>query len=221
MKNIASKQFAVIGLGRFGSNIALSLYEMGHEVLAIDREIKKVQDFSNDFTHVVQADSTDENALREIGIVNFDVVIVAIGADIAANIMTTLLLKEMGVKYIVSVARNHLQMKVLKKIGTNRIVAPEYDMARRVAYNLTSSTVMDYIELSSEYSIAETTVPKILIGKTLIDADMRSIYNINVVAIKRNGDIIIPPPPTEKLQEGDVIVIVGSNAGILKLETME
>lgn len=221
MKNIASKQFAVIGLGRFGSNIALSLYEMGHEVLAIDREIKKVQDFSNDFTHVVQADSTDENALREIGIVNFDVVIVAIGADIAANIMTTLLLKEMGVKYIVSVARNRLQMKVLKKIGTNRIVAPEYDMARRVAYNLTSSTVMDYIELSSEYSIAETTVPKILIGKTLIDADMRSIYNINVVAIKRNGDIIIPPPPTEKLQEGDVIVIVGSNAGILKLETME
>lgn len=221
MKNIASKQFAVIGLGRFGSNIALSLYEMGHEVLAIDREIKKVQDFSNDFTHVVQADSTDENALREIGIVNFDVVIVAIGADIAANIMTTLLLKEMGVKYIVSVARNRLQMKVLKKIGTNRIVAPEYDMARRVAYNLTSSTVMDYIELSSEYSIAETTVPKILIGKTLIDANMRSIYNINVVAIKRNGDIIIPPPPTEKLQEGDVIVIVGSNAGILKLETME
>lgn len=221
MKNIASKQFAVIGLGRFGSNIALSLYEMGHEVLAIDREIKKVQDFSNDFTHVVQADSTDENALREIGIVNFDVVIVAIGADIAANIMTTLLLKEMGVKYIVSVARNRLQMKVLKKIGTNRIVAPEYDMARRVAYNLTSSTVMDYIELSSEYSIAETTVPKILIGKTLIDADMRSIYNINVVAIKRNGDIIIPPPPTEKLQEGDVLVIVGSNAGILKLETME
>lgn len=221
MKNIASKQFAVIGLGRFGSNIALALYEMGHEVLAIDREIKKVQDFSNDFTHVVQADSTDENALREIGIVNFDVVIVAIGADIAANIMTTLLLKEMGVKYIVSVARNRLQMKVLKKIGTNRIVAPEYDMARRVAYNLTSSTVMDYIELSSEYSIAETTVPKILIGKTLIDADMRSIYNINVVAIKRNGDIIIPPPPKEKLQEGDVIVIVGSNAGILKLETME
>lgn len=221
MKNIASKQFAVIGLGRFGSNIALSLYEMGHEVLAIDCDIKKVQDFSNDFTHVVQADSTDENALREIGIVNFDVVIVAIGADIAANIMTTLLLKEMGVKYIVSVARNRLQMKVLKKIGTNRIVAPEYDMARRVAYNLTSSTVMDYIELSSEYSIAETTVPKILIGKTLIDADMRSIYNINVVAIKHNGDIIIPPPPTEKLQEGDVIVIVGSNAGILKLETME
>ena len=133
------RQFAVVGLGRFGRNIAKSLHEMGYDVLAIDKDMEKVQDFSHEVTHVVQADTTDEEALRSLGILNFDVVIVAIGDDTEANIMTTLQLKEIGVPYIVAIAKSPLQIKVLEKIGANRIVAPERDMARRVAYNLAST----------------------------------------------------------------------------------
>ncbi|TCS77963.1 potassium channel family protein [Pectinatus cerevisiiphilus] len=217
----SGKQFAVIGLGRFGSSMAVSLYKMGYDVLAIDNDLKKVQDFSNDFTHVVQANSTDENALRELGILNFDVVIVAIGEDIESNIMTTLQLKEIGVKYIVAMARTPLQMKVLEKIGADRVVAPEHDMAQRVAYNLVSTNVMDYIELSDEFSIAETTLPKAFIGKTLIEANLRAKYNINVVAIKRGRHLIVSPMPSEKFHENDVIVVVGDNNGINGLESLE
>ena len=130
-KKPKDRQFAVIGLGRFGRNIAVALHEMGYDVLAVDKDMEKVQDFSHEVTHVVQADTTDEIALRSLGILNFDVVIVAIGDDIEANIMTTLQLKEIGVPYIVAIARTVLQIKLLEKIGANRVVAPERDMADR------------------------------------------------------------------------------------------
>ncbi|MBB5337231.1 potassium channel family protein [Pectinatus brassicae] len=216
-----TKQFAVIGLGRFGSNMAMSLYKMGYDVLAIDKNMKKVQDFSNAFTHVVQADSTDENALRELGILNFDVVVVAIGEDIEANIMTTLQLKEIGVKYIVSMARSPLQIKVLEKIGADRVVAPERDMAQRVAYNLASTNVMDYIELSDEFSIAELVIPRAFINKTLVESNIRAKYNINVVAIKRGEHLIVSPLPSEVMHENDVVVVVGDNENINGLEKLK
>lgn len=215
------KQFAVIGLGRFGSHIATNLYKMGYDVLAIDKNMDKVQDFSNEFTHVVQADTTDEKALRELGILNFDVVIVAIGEDIEANIMTTLQLKEIGVQYIVAAARSPLQIKVLEKIGADRVVAPERDMAQRVAYNLASTNVMDYIELSNKFSIAEITVPRAFVDKTLVESNIRAKYNINVVAIKRGEDVIVSPMPTEKLHEDDIVVVVGDNEHINGLENLK
>ena len=217
----SERQFAVIGLGRFGRNIAIALHEMGYDVLAIDKDMDKVQDFSHEVTHVVQADTTDEEALRSLGILNFDVVIVAIGENTEANIMTTLQLKEIGVPYIVAVARTQLQVKVLEKIGANRIVEPERDMARRVAYNLASTNIMDYIELSPKFSIVEIAIPKALRNKTLRDSNIRAKYGINVVAIKRHENLIISPMPTEILRENDIAIVVGSNESINGLEASE
>lgn len=214
------RQFAVIGLGRFGRNMALALHEMGYEVLAIDKDMERVQEFSNEVTHVVQADTTDEMALRSLGILNFDVVIVAIGADTEANIMTTLQLKEIGVPYIVAIARTVLQVKVLEKIGANRIVAPERDMARRVAYNLASTNVMDYIELSPKFSIVEINLPAALWHKSLIESNIRAKYGLNIVALKRGDDLIINPLPTEVLEPEDIAIVVGSNDSISNLEEL-
>lgn len=215
------RQFAVIGLGRFGRNIAKALYEMGYDVLAIDKDMERVQEFSHEVTHVVQADSTDEDALRSLGILNFDVVIVAIGKDAEANIMTTLQLKEIGVPYIVAIARTVLQIKVLEKIGANRVVSPERDMARRVAYNLASTNIMDYIELSPKFSIVEIAIPKLLRNKTLRESNIRAKYGLNVVAIKRHDNLIISPLPTEILMENDIAIVVGSNESINRLEELE
>lgn len=216
-----NKQFAIIGLGRFGKNMALSLHKMGHEVLAVDKNMKKVQDFSETVTHVVQADATDEAALNELGIKNFDVVVVAIADDTQANTMATLQLKEIGVPYIVSVARDPLHAKLLDKIGADRVVQPERDMANRVAYNLTTTSVMDYIELSPEFSIVEIPVPKQFYNKTLIEANLRSIYGINIVAIRRQEQLIISPHPQEVFKEDDVIILVGSNESIQRLEDVK
>lgn len=222
MKKVkVERQFAIIGLGRFGSNMAKALHKMGYEVLAIDKNMQKVQDFSDEVTHVVQADTTDVNALKTMGIRNFDVVVVAIGEDIQSNIMTTLQLKEIGAPFIVATARNQLHAKLLEKVGADRVVSPERDMARRVAYNLASTSVMDYIELSPQFSIVEISAPKAFQDQTLAESNIRAKYGINVVAIKRDDKLIISPLPSEIIREGDVVVVVGSNEGINGLEALD
>ncbi|SDE61031.1 potassium channel family protein [Sporomusa acidovorans] len=216
-----NKQFAVIGLGRFGSSIATTLYKLGYEVLAIDANEEQVQKLSETVTHVVQADTTDENSLKALGIRNFDVVVVAIGEDIQANVLTTLILKDLGVKYIVAKARNELHGKMLAKIGADRIVYPERDMGLRVAHNLVSTNVLEYIELSPDLSIAEITAPKTLVGRSLAEANLRVKYEINVVAIKRDEVLIVPPPSDEKIRTGDILIFVGQTRGIQKMEELE
>lgn len=220
MKN-NNKQFAVIGLGRFGTSIATTLFKLGHEVLAIDVNEEQVQRLSETVTHVVQADTTDENSLKALGIRNFDVVVVAIGEDVQANVLTTLLLKELGIKYIVAKARNELHGKMLAKIGADRVVYPERDMGLRVAHNLVSTNVLEYIELSPDLSVAEITAPKTLVGHSLAEADLRVKYEINVVAIKRNEVLIVPPPSDEKIRQGDILIFVGQTKGIQAMEELE
>lgn len=215
------KQFAVIGLGRFGSSVANSLHKMGYEVLAIDSNEERVQEFSDQVTHVVQADTTDEDTLKALGIRNFDVVVVAIGEDIQANLLTTLQLKEIGVNYIVAKAKSPLHGKMLEKIGADRVVYPERDMGQRVAHNLVSTNVLEYIELSPDLSIVEVTAPKTLLGQSLAEANLRAKYEINVVAIKRNQELIVPPLPSEKIRQDDILIVVGHTAGIQKLEELE
>ncbi len=215
-----TKQFAVIGLGRFGTSVAITLHKMGYEVLAIDNNEERVQEFSNEVTHVVQADTTDEETLAALGIRNFDVVIVAIGEDVQANILTTLQLKELGVPYIVTKASNKLHGKMLEKLGADRVVYPERDMGQRVAHNLVSSAVLDYIELSPNLNIMEVSVPQALVGKTLAETNLRAKYEINVVAIKRGDDIIVPPLPNEMIKAHDILVVVGSISGIQRLEVL-
>lgn len=215
------KQFAVIGLGRFGSSVALTLHQMGFEVLAVDENEERVQEFSDTVTHVIQADTTDENSLKAIGIRNFDVAVVAIGQDIQANMLTTLQLKEMGVPYIVAKAQNKLHGKMLEKIGADRVVYPERDMGQRVAHNLVSTNVLEYIALSPNVSMVEVTAPKTLVGKSLAESNLRAKYDINVLAIKRNDEIIVPPQASEKILKDDIVIVVGRNEGVQRLEELE
>lgn len=217
----SNKQFAVIGLGRFGTSVATTLHKAGYDVLAVDIDQERVQKFSDEVTHVAQADTTDENSLIALGIRNFDVVVVAIGDDIQANVLTALLIKELGVPYIVAKASSSLHGKMLQKIGANRVVYPEYDMGQRVAHNLVSTNVLDYIELSPNLSLVEITAPKMLVGRTLVETNLRGNYEVNVVAIKRGEEIIVPPRPTEQIAEQDILIIVGKIKGVQQLEAME
>ncbi|MCE5286865.1 MAG: TrkA family potassium uptake protein [Pelosinus sp.] len=216
-----NKQFAVIGLGRFGKSVARTLTNMDYEVLAIDSNEERVQGFSDEVTHVVQADTTEEETLKALGIRNFDVVVVAIGEDVQANTLTVLLLKELGVKYIVAKARNMLHGKMLVKLGVDRVVYPERDMGQRVAHNLVATNVMEYIELSPNLTMVEVATPRILVGKTLAETDLRAKYKVNVVAIKRGEDVIVPPVPSEKILDEDILFVVGDTKGIHKLEELD
>ena len=215
---IGKKQYAVIGLGRFGTSVAKTLRSLGHEVLAIDSDEERVQKLSEEVTHVVQADTTDENSLHALGLRNFDAVVVAIGADIQANVATTLLLKDLGVPHIIAKATNALHGKMLEKIGADRVVYPERDMGQRVAHSLVSANILDYIELSPNLSLVEVTAPGSLTGKTLAQADLRANYGVNVVAIKRFEDLIVPPQPNDMIASGDVLIVVGATDGIQRLE---
>ncbi|BFT69707.1 potassium channel family protein [Paenibacillus sp. P36] len=212
------KQFAIIGMGRFGSSIARTLSQLGFEVMAIDSREETVQEISSIVTHAVQADSTDEEALRALGIRNFDVVVVAIGEDIQASILTTLILKEMGIPTVVVKAVNDLHGKVLKKIGADKVVYPERDMGQRVAHHLISSNIVDYIELSSDHSIVEIQASRQMIGKNLKELDIRAKYGCNVIAIKQNDKLIIPPSAEEKLRSDDILVVVGKNSDLQTFE---
>lgn len=216
-----AKQYAVIGLGRFGSSVALTLARAGYEVLVIDSDEERAQKLSDEVTHVAVADTTDESALKELGLRNFDVVVVAIGEDIQANVLTTLLLKELGAKHIVAKARNELHGKMLQKIGADRVVYPERDMGKRVAHNLVSTNVLDYIELSPNLSLVEITAPQALVGKSLVQSNLRSKYEINVVAIKRGSRLLVPPNPMEEIHHGDILLVVGSTNGLQILEEMD
>jgi trk system potassium uptake protein TrkA len=216
-----SKQFAVIGLGRFGKSVAITLSRMGYEVLAIDGNQERVQGLSDEVTHVVQADTTDEETLKALGIRNFDVVVVAIGEDVQANTLTALLLKELGVPYIVAKARNTLHGKMLVKLGVDRVVFPERDMGQRVAHSLVATNVMEYIELSPNLTMVEVTTPRSLVGKTLAETDLRAKYKVNVVAIKRGEEVIVPPVPSEKILDEDILFVVGDTKGIHRLEELD
>ena len=213
-----NESFAVIGLGRFGSSVAQVLFDMGYEVLVMDENPERVQQLNHVSTHAVQADSTDEKAMRELGIRNFDVVVVAIGADIQASILTTLVLKDMGVKKIVAKAQNERHGQVLYKIGADKVVYPEYDMGLRVAHNLISPNVLDFVELSGEYSVAELTVSRDMVGKTLAEMDVRVRFGVNVIAIKNNGEFNISPSATDFLKDQDVLIVLGHNKDLKKFE---
>ncbi|ADM71755.1 TrkA family potassium uptake protein [Paenibacillus peoriae] len=215
---MAKKQYAVIGMGRFGSSVASALSEMGFDVLAIDSDEQRTQEMSNIVTHAVSADSTDEEALRALGIRNFDVIVVAIGEDIQASILTTLILKDMGVPALVVKAQNELHGKVLQKIGADKVVYPERDMGLRVAHHLTSPNILDYIELSKDYSILEMRAADSMIGKNLKELDIRARFGCNVMAIRRNQEMNISPYAEDRLEPGDVLVIVGHKDDLTKLE---
>lgn len=212
--------FAVIGIGRFGSAVVRTLFEMGHHVLAMDRHedaLRRVADFS---THAVQIDSTDSEALRAVGITNFDAVIVAIGAGVQESILTTLILKEIGCKRVVSKAVDELQGRVLEKVGADQVVYPERDSAVRLARSLASRNVVDLLELSPGFMVEEVSVSPKVQGRTLADLDLRTRTGVNVLLIKRDSQILVTPSGETQLQQGDVLVVVGDKAQLTRLESV-
>ena len=220
MIKMSKKQFLIIGLGRFGSSIAKTIYELGHDVLAIDKDEEKVQEISDYVTHAVQMDSTDESILKTLGVTNFDVAVVTIGSNLQDSVMATLILKELGVKYIIAKANNELHAKVLTKIGADKVVLPERDMGTRVAHNLVSSNILDYIELSEEYSILEIEAIKEWFNKSLKEIEIRKKHGINVVAIKRGEKVNVSPSAEDIIKENDVLVALGSAKDLNKFESM-
>lgn len=212
------KQFVAIGCGRFGSSVALKLMELGYEVMVVDKSEETIQNIADKVTYAVQADATDENTIKSLGIRNFDVAIISIGADIQSSILVTLMAKELGVKYVVAKAQNELHGKVLYKIGADRVVFPEREMGIRIAKNLVSDNILDYIELAPDYSIMEVVALPEWLGKSLKEINMRSTFGINVMAIKHGIDINIAVGPDDQIKEGDVLVVIGHNDDLKKIE---
>ena len=206
------KQFVIFGLGRFGISLATTLSEAGYEVMVVDKCEESIQEIAPFVTHAVQADAADMDTLKSLGIRNFDVAIVAIGKDIQSSIMTTLLLKELGIPYVVAKASSEIHERVLRKIGADRIILPEQEMGIRIANNL------DHIQLSSEYSIIEMGILPEWRGKSIIELDPRGVYGINIIAVQRGGVIDISPSPNYILEQEDTLVVVGSNKQIQILE---
>ncbi len=212
------KQFVVIGCGRFGKSVATKLTELGSEVMVVDRNEEIIQKMSDVVTYAVQADATDENALKSLGIRNFDVAVVTIGGDIQSSILVTLMIKELGVKHIVAKAQNSLHAKVLYRIGADRVVFPEREMGARIAKNLVSDNILDYIELAPDYSIVEVIALEEWIGKSLKELNIRAKHGINVMAVKNGLDINIAVSAEEIIKEGDILVVIGHNDDLDKIE---
>ena len=217
---MAKKQFVILGLGRFGASIATTVYNLGHDVLAIDTDEDRIQEIADNVTHAVQMDATDENSLRTLGVRNFDVAVVTIGNNIQASIMATLLVKEMGVKYIIAKGNSEMHAKVLYKIGADRVILPEHDMGVRVAHNLVSSNILDYIELSAEYSMVEIEALSEWNDKSIKDIKIRGKYGINVVAIKNGNSINVSPSAEYVIKDKDILVALGSSEDLSKFESM-
>lgn len=219
------KQFVVIGLGRFGFSVAKTLVELDSEVIAIDSEEERVKSVADFVTYAVQLDAMDEKALRSVGVQNVDTAIVSIGENIEASVLVVMILKEIGIKNIIAKAVTPLHGKVLENLGVNRIVFPEREMAVRVAHSLIRPKVLEELELSQEYSIIELSTPKEFVGKSLKETQLRSKYGVNLIAIKRKvtekgitRDVWnVNPSPTDIMDEGDILVLIGSNDDLDKL----
>lgn len=206
-------QFFVAGLGRFGQSVALTLDQLGYDVMAMDIDEDVVQDLSDRLGYVVCADATEEKNLQAIGAANADVAVIGIG-NIEGSLLATLQLKDMGIKMLVVKAINELHGKMLQKIGADKIIYSEKEMGIRVAHNLTSPGIVDYVEMNNNITILTVQLPKEWIGKNLIEIDARRRYNINVVALLRGEQNFINPPPDMPLLESDMVTILGDNANV-------
>lgn len=216
MSKYEKNQFAIIGLGKFGQALALRLSELGKDVLVIDKNEQAVNDISNLVTHAVVANAEDEQVLKSVGISNFDVVCVCMSSDMEANILITLMCKEMGVPFVVSKAMSERHRNVLEKIGADLVVFPEENMGRKLASALLNPLISDVTEVSDSFKIVEVQCPPEWIGKSLLELDLRKDYGLSVVVIKRGKDAINPDASTVILRD-DIIVVGGGIDGIEKL----
>ncbi len=212
-----NNQFIVLGLGKFGRGIVSTLVDAGMDVLAVDRDPEVVQEVAKIATHTVRADVRDLHALNALGLNNFDVVVVAMSSDTEASLISVMVAKEKGCKFVLAKASNKIQKDILEKVGADRVVFPEKEMGEKIAKSLMDSSIIDYINLSDKFSIAEVAPLKKWEGLTLIESNIRQKFDLNIVAIKRSSKIVVNPRPTETIENGDILVVIGDNADIRNL----
>ncbi len=217
------KQFLVIGLGRFGVSVSGTLTEAGHSVVGIDQSEDRIQRVSEEIADVIKCDATDADILESIGISDYEAVIVCIGEKYIQNsILVTLLLKEKGAKKIIAKAGTKTQGRVLSKVGADIIVYPEKDMGERVARSLVSSNIIDFLRVSPDVSIIEIPVPETIVGKNLIELNLRHRYGVTIISIKNSkNEIMSPPDVNYKFQKDDVLTLIGGDKLLRKLRFTE
>jgi len=228
-----SKQYFIVGLGTFGMALARALTEKKAQILAIDISPEKVDEASSYGINAAVADSTEEKILRKLGVADFDVGVVAIGENLEASILTTLLLKDLGVKHIIVKSMSAHHSRIAGKVGADRVVYPETDMAMRLADALLKPSIIEEIELSKEYNLVEIVLPKNFYNKTLLESRIKENYNLTVIAVRRKETIIsedgstdikeemiVSPESRMVLQEGDVILVVGRDSDVEKLRQL-
>ena len=211
------KQFAVFGLGSFGESVAVELQNLGCEVVAVDKNMDRVEHISNSVSYAMQADIGDPEFIRSLGMRNLDGVIITVAENLEASIMATMVCKEIGVPYIVAKTKNDRHATVLEKIGADSVIYPEKEMGIKLAKNIMSANFTDWIALSPDYSIMEVLVPDKWVGKSLKELNVRGNYGLNVVGIKNNGQVEVNPDPDEKLTKDMLMILVGSNRNLRKI----
>lgn len=214
------KSYVVVGLGRFGREVARQLCTLGCEVLAMDISSDLVQQVSGDVTHAVTADAQDKSVLKALGVKDFDCAVIAIGDDLAASVLATMNMKELGVPYLVCKAHDDTHRRVLQKLGADRVVIPEKENAARLAKSLSTPNVLDYIELSEEFGIIDIPAPDEWNEKTLKELNIRAKLGVNILAIRRDGKINVSVNPDFAFQKGDVVVVLGDAAALKAVQKL-
>ncbi|AFN74432.1 potassium uptake protein KtrA [Melioribacter roseus P3M-2] len=226
-----NKKFAVIGLGDFGLSVALSLAEKGAEVIAIDRDMEIIEDIKDKVTYAVRMDSTDEKALRSLGVDKVDAVIISMGTNFEDTILTSVLLLQMKVKKVIARATSKIHEKILTKLGVDQVISPDFEIANKVANTLMSDDILDFVSIGEEYSIFQIRAPKAFIGKSLQEIDLRIRYNLNLITIKREYKVVDEatgeeltkqriygvPTSTTIVEENDILVLFGKEKDIKKV----
>lgn len=221
---MVKRQFAVIGLGRFGAAMATTLLGLGQDVLGIDTDEGRVQELSDRVPHLLCVNASDPKALQEAGVGDVDVAVISIGANIEASLLIVMAVKEMGIKFIVAKSTTEVHGRILERLGVDRVIYPEREAAIRMAHSLVVPNVIDYISLSRDFSIIEIPAPEMFVGKTLREIDLRAKHGLTLIAIKRavSGRMMtdVSPSADERIQAGDAVALVGSNKALVALERL-
>ncbi|WP_251440252.1 potassium channel family protein [Veillonella intestinalis] len=214
------KTIGIIGLGRFGGTLAKQVAALGHEVCGIDIDEKVVQKVAPFLTHSMVADFSDEETIRSLHLQEFDVVVIAIGDDLKAKLLSAMVLKELKAPYVVAKASSDMESKLLERVGVDLVIFPEMNMADRLAQMLTREYIVDYFQLSQDIGLVEMNTPEFMVGQSLVELSLRSRYGINVVAIKRDKEVLAPPEPKEPLKKDDLLILIGRNEDITKMSRL-
>ncbi|MDO5142118.1 MAG: TrkA family potassium uptake protein [Eubacteriales bacterium] len=217
------RSFLVIGLGRFGTAVARELSALGQEVLALDEDAEDVQRIADDVTQAIQGDAQEEAVLRSVGARNFDCCVVAVGADMEASILITVMLKELGAKYVVAKAMSPVHARVLERVGADRVVLPESEMGQRLAQRLARTNVVDFIGVSDDFSILEIHPPRSWVGHSLGQLNVRAKYFVNVLAIRHGegGHVDVTPAPDQIIEARDILIVIGTNEHVREVVELD